>query len=694
MASSSVLPTRSASWDERWLILGLVGTACALVWLGNYVSPLAQAALWAGLLAGTALLARTGRISILGPVFVYEMVRIARRRRYFWFRMLYVVGLFGLLGWLYGIWTLEVRYSRSPWRMYEMALFASSFFYVFMGVQYAIVVLLTPIYTAGTVAEEKDRKTIEFVLATDLRDHEIVLGKWLARLANLALLVLAGLPVLSFLQFQGGIDPGLMLAGFAATGVTMLSLGALGMFCSVISKKPRDAIVLTYLLFVLYHAISAAGWLVFIPLTGRRGDVSVADLLDFLPWDQIIYWLNSGNIASVLVRVSMTFNRQGTMDDVLAGFLRDFVISHGLFATVMLLWAVLRVRPVALRQAFAPVKPRWTWSWLRGKTRKLPPVGEQPVFWKEVYVERGLGRMHWIFRVAILLIILGSFLPAAGILYDHLYWGRNNRYYYEPWSRLGRDMNIWVRIIGTPACCFLWLAVAIRAAGSISGERDKQTLDGLVTTQLNSDTILLGKWLGSVLSVRWAWLWLAAIWAIGLATDGLHPLGVLLLPASWLLYAGVFALVGLWFSMTSSTSLKATIKTLLAVLLLGGGHWIVMGLFCYMPLALMRVRERDFEWLLFFQLGQTPPAVQMFEAVHIRDLTRLLQGSREEGKAAIFSIVGLLTWIAAGCGIWRALSWRFQALTGLAPLARTPGPRTNPLDSQPQPAKPPSPGVP
>src|SRR5438094_417338 len=84
--------------------------------------------------------------------------------------------------------------------------------------------LATAAYTAGAISEEKEHRTLEYLLATDLRNREIVLGKLASRLANLALLVVAGLPVLSLLQFLGGVDPDLMLATFALTGLTMASL--------------------------------------------------------------------------------------------------------------------------------------------------------------------------------------------------------------------------------------------------------------------------------------------------------------------------------------------------------------------------------------------------------------------------------------------------------------------------------------
>src|SRR5207245_4291873 len=125
--------------------------------------------------------------------------------------------------------------------------FAQNYFETFMLIQIIAVMLLTPAYVAGSVADEKVKKTLEFLLATDLRNREIVLSKLLSRLANLTLFVLTGLPILSLIQFLGGVDPNLVLAGFIATLMTMLGLGGISIMNSVAFKRPRDAIALSYL---------------------------------------------------------------------------------------------------------------------------------------------------------------------------------------------------------------------------------------------------------------------------------------------------------------------------------------------------------------------------------------------------------------------------------------------------------------
>src|SRR5207249_7534364 len=113
-----------------------------------------------------------------------------------------------------------------------------------------------------------------------------------------------------------------------------------------------------------------------------------------------------------------------------------------------------------------------------------------------------------------------TFVPAFVIIYNH------QLDYYQPVSRynsLAHSMNVWVRMCNVVVGSLTCLAVAVRASNSITSERDKQTLDTLLTTPLDSTAILYSKWLGSLLGGRVALIWLTAIWALAIVTGGLHP---------------------------------------------------------------------------------------------------------------------------------------------------------------------------
>ena len=259
------------AWQERGAGVLLVLSALAL-WLWASSLPLAaQVGFWCLLLLVAAYLWRRSWVQLFGPVLLFEMVRTGRRRRVFLVRAAYSLILLGILLVVYWSWFLDRRLTfwemmrGASLRAHDLAEFASSFFYVFMAVQFLTVVWLTPAYTAGAIAVEKERQTLDALLATDLRNREIVLSIYVSRLANIIMLILAGLPILAILQFMGGVDPNLVLAGFAAIGLTTISLGALGTVNSLYAKKPRDAVMRTYLMAAAYLILSGLAWLLLLP---------------------------------------------------------------------------------------------------------------------------------------------------------------------------------------------------------------------------------------------------------------------------------------------------------------------------------------------------------------------------------------------------------------------------------------------
>jgi hypothetical protein len=214
--------------------------------------------------------------------------------------------------------------------------------------------------------------------------------------------------------------------------------------------------------------------------------------------------------------------------------------------------------------------------------------------------------------------------------------------------------------------------VAVRAASSISGERDRQTFDSLLTTPLASDSILFAKWLGSVLSVRWAWLWLCLVWLVGALTGGLYGPAVPWLLLSWLVYAGFLSVLGLWFSMTCTTTLRATIATLLAAAALGVGHWYLWLLFC-MPLQL---GDNAMAWAVRFQMfGLTPPLALGWLAFRGDTIEGGIVGSSSDDPMGSFSclIAGLGFWGVAGYLLYHGAARRFRIMTNrMLPAAGRP----------------------
>ena len=184
--------------SEAAALAGLVAAAIALVALAAYLPLALQIVLWMALTAGLVLVGR-----IFGPVLFYDLVRSARRLRFVLVRTIYALLVALIIAWIYFVVVYERGGRMAPRQMSD---FANAVCYTFLAIQFITVVVLTPAYAAGAIAEEKERKTLEFILATDLNNREIVLGKAVSRLLNLSMFLLAGLPIVAFLQFLGGVD--------------------------------------------------------------------------------------------------------------------------------------------------------------------------------------------------------------------------------------------------------------------------------------------------------------------------------------------------------------------------------------------------------------------------------------------------------------------------------------------------------
>jgi ABC-type transport system involved in multi-copper enzyme maturation permease subunit len=630
---------RQQSREELFSGAGLaVGFVAMALW-GWQLPALAQVVLWIVLAFASAVLLRRGWLKLFGPVLFYDMVCQARRNRYFLLRMGYAALL---------IFFLFITYREFDWQNLSAQdrylRMAESYFFKFIVIQFIAVALLTPAYVAGAIADEKERGTLEFMLATDLRNREIVLSKLVSRLANLTLFVLTGLPILSFLQFLGGIDPNLLLAGFLATFITMFSMAGFSIFASVHFKRSRDAVVIAYLGPVVYVAL---GWLGFFvkssyptvssPIGWGSFSLSLADVIDLF---------NAGNLPLAFASVQMAMY-SGRIEYVLWPVLRNFVIFHVVVGLGFTICAVMRLRVIALRQASnTPQKSRIL-------ERSRPAVWDDPVLWKEIYVDNR-GRTSWLARLImgiLFTLTVGAVLWAMAMADG------------EP-----RVVSAWVTISGTAVACLSILGVSVRAACCITGERDKNTFDFLLTTRLDSDAILWAKFLGCMLSLRRPLIWLGIIWGLGVIGGALQIWEIPLLLVPILIYAAVFSMVGLCFSMESRSAMRATIFTVMSVVGISVGHW----LFTLCCAVGARGGGGNFEGLIKFQAAMTPPVV--IGVCHVFGFEYRSYGGHMLEEFFGYGFAGLLLYTVGGIFFWiTVLGQRFREITNREP-------RTHPVN--------------
>jgi hypothetical protein len=112
--------------------------------------------------------------------------------------------------------------SRREWAESAAAAFE------WLAVGHALIVLvLVPALVAGTVAEERSRRTLAGLLASRLSSAAIILDELAARMLHVGVILAVGLPITFLLGLLGGVDPRSVVYAYGGTFSTAFFLAAL-----------------------------------------------------------------------------------------------------------------------------------------------------------------------------------------------------------------------------------------------------------------------------------------------------------------------------------------------------------------------------------------------------------------------------------------------------------------------------------
>src|SRR5205814_338792 len=158
-----------------------------------------------------------------------------------------------------GLLILVVVFSLGPasgvGSLGELAKASAKLFQQMSYLQLGLVALLAPVFTAGSITQEKDSQTYDILLATPLTNGQIVLGSLLSRLFFVIALLVSGIPIFSITQIFGGVAIKSIVMSFLIAAATAFVTGALAMAIAVFKVGTRRTIFSFYLLIMLYIAI-------------------------------------------------------------------------------------------------------------------------------------------------------------------------------------------------------------------------------------------------------------------------------------------------------------------------------------------------------------------------------------------------------------------------------------------------------
>lgn len=456
--------------------------------------------------------------------FLIDLKIGSRQQRVIWLRRLFSGWLILQLLYLYLSYFSERETSLVFRGRSEQALegrFITSYLDVFVLQYFVLLLLVTPTFVAGSITDEKTRGTLEQLLSADLNSWEIVAGKLLSRLGQIALLGLVSLPLLCWMGGLAHFGLGQLAALVAASAAPLFALGAASILASVWSRQTSQAVLRVYFL----GSVAVLLWLV----AGHDRGPALACLNPLYVLGPV--WIDA-DFATYLGRLLLS------------------ALLLGAFGFSCLSVAAWRLRPAYRRQLERLTTP----SPSNATTHR--PVRNDPIVWKELNFERSssFSMLRHVPRAAgVLLAAL-----AAIVLY-------------------GGHLSAWpgpsVYLGGGAALLLFSLAVGIRASAAIVSERERHTWEPILLTPLETDELVDDKLWGVLLSVLPAYVGFAVpAFALALFCGPEVTLWtVFLLPvmAAFMYFLGT---IGIYCSVCSESSWQS----LLATLAIGYGHSFVL----------------------------------------------------------------------------------------------------------------------
>ena len=405
---------------------------------------------------------------LAGPLLTREAMTAPRHIKLFLIRAGYLAA-FVVLMYTAGQATFERRPVQT---LGDSAAFGRFLFDLFAMVQLTLAAAAALLFCSSSVSQEKDRRTLVLLLMTDLKNFELVAGKLAASLLLVVMLIGVSLPVFALLSILGGISASQI---FWVEAICLSTAALVGSW-SILVAYWRDKTFQTL-------ATCVIGGLLFVGLVeviSAIGGPSLAVLADTLnPYRAMANVLDPlasqvGVVSpqpSALWPVVMTSGLAAILGLVTMVMVRVWNPSR--FAFDQLPEPTPEERAAAAAQELSPAT---------NTKREHREIWNLPVLWREICT-RAYGRKMIFVKLA--------YFVLAGFIVFNL-------------SQSYDSQKIILGMMSPVGFAFASLSlvslilVNAQAVTSLTSERDAQTLELLLVTNVTAKEFVFGK-LGGVL---------------------------------------------------------------------------------------------------------------------------------------------------------------------------------------------------
>jgi ABC-2 type transport system permease protein len=155
--------------------------------------------------------------------------------------------------------------------------------------------VIVPVVTMRLLAEEKRSGTLEMLITLPVRDHEVILGKFLGAW-SLVLILIASTALFPLMMFKapwhlGALDPGPVWSGYLGLFLYSAAAVSIGLLMSALTESQIIAFLITWAVLALLSILGWGATKVF-PAGAAR------DVLTFISFDARLAPFSRGQIIT------------------------------------------------------------------------------------------------------------------------------------------------------------------------------------------------------------------------------------------------------------------------------------------------------------------------------------------------------------------------------------------------------------
>lgn len=419
------------------------------------------------------------------PLIARELTELSARRRTFIVRAIYAI-LFFVIAFP----IILQRLSNTGGNPLNLLGTGLDLFLYLTIVQFFGIYLFFPAIMSGAIATEKEQQTLGLLLLTHLGPWSILLQKLISRSVSMIVCLFCSLPLLAFCYSLGGLNLNAVLYAIAFLSLTLFQVGSLSLMFSAFARSSVSAVVLSYLtmiglflgpffldMFVLHGLLANLVLDVLSTVHGVEPLYLERELIEFGLVTLFPFLLLTLSSGIPHIHILIQFQIISILATAIVPLLlaRYFLVSRS--QTVggsLVLW---------LHSASDRIFQRLNQNWvtrgiiLQNGSRNEPD--RHPIAWRELS-RNSLSQRRYLIRILLVMEV-----PLLLFILDRL----------KSPSTL-RDDQLLLAFVTSIIWTVAGLLIIVASCGLIASERNRQTLDILLTLPVSGDELIRQKFFG------------------------------------------------------------------------------------------------------------------------------------------------------------------------------------------------------